>query len=234
VMSTSLKVPTILGEMTINQILKASNNTFYIKSAVESSYDDVVFRAKKIPVVLGYRFAASEFCRQFSINSHIPIKRVGFKDSDKTIFIEAEINDTDKKYLSGLFGKSNQQLHFCDYEPKSLPLAIVEDQEVKLKRRIENEENDKRISSAALALARLHTKKVSDEIRNHLYLNLSNPVIKLILKNRSEKSEFAARLLYSMICSMNIGNETEEQDDNDNVDHLENINIELNKLLETS
>lgn len=235
VMSTSLKVPTISGEMNINQILRSSNDTLYVKNAIENSYDDIIFKAKKIPVVLGYRFAASEFCRQYSINNGIDLKRVGFKDSEKTIFADTEINDHDKDYLVTLFEQPNQQIHFSEYEPSSLPLAIVEDQEIKLKQRIENEENEKRISSAALALARLHTKKISNEITSHLYLNLSNPVIKLILKQRSKKSEYTSKLLYSMVSSMNIGNDTTDGDNSRNgIDHLEKINIELSKLLEAS
>ena len=232
-MASSLQVPTIYGPMSIANILKASSNKIYVKSNTATSYEDIFFRAKNIPLVLGYRFAASEFCRQYAHINGIEFKLTGLKKVDQTLFNATTIDNESRDYLNHLFAKEKHKIHFSEFDPTSIPLLIIEDQEVTLKNKIEDEESDRRIGSAALALARIHTDKISNEITHHMYLNTSNELIKYILNHKNEHSKIVADLVLSIMATMGMTGEQVDQSGLDNtVDHLEQINSQLIRLME--
>lgn len=227
-MASSLQVPTIYGDMSIGQIVRRSSNKIYVKNKTAASYEDIFFRAQNIPLVLGYRFAAGEFCRQYAELNGISFKLTGFKEVDQTLFKPVVVGPDESEYLGGLFGKEQQKIHFSRFDPKSIPLLIIEDQEVKLKNKIEDEDSDRRIGSAALALARIHTSKISNEITHHLYLNTSNELIEHILEHRNDKSSIAADLVCSIMATMGMNNEQGGLDNT--VDYLEQISRQLIQL----
>lgn len=233
-MASSLQVPTIYGEMSIKQILKRSSNKIYVKNTTETSYQDIFFRARNIPLVLGYRFAASEFCRQYAEINSLEFKLIGSKKVDQSLFKTANVDDAERDYLNRLFNKPKQEIHFSEFDPSTIPLLIVEDQEVKLKNKIEDEDNDRRIGSAALALARMHTSKISNEVTHHLYLNMSNALIQNIVDTQNQKSEITATLIYSIMANIGMTNEQEDglAGVDNAVDHLETINQQLLQLLD--
>jgi len=228
VMSSSLLVPTTLGEMTIVNLLKQSNNTVYVKADVENSEQDILFQAKSIPLVLGYRFAASEFCRLCAQKNNFKFQLIGFRDFDQSLFSKADINGDDSAYLLSLFDQGGQRIHFSKFEPVNIPMLLIEDQEVKLKNKIEGEQSDRRIGAAALALARIHTSKTSNQVTHHLYLNLSSPLIKKVLSQKSELSSQVARLAFSVMGS--IANQKSASGDQ-SVNYLDAINQQLMQIL---
>ncbi len=67
------------------------------------------------------------------------------------------------------------------FSPQELPLVVVPDREAELKRRLEQDENDKRVSTAALRLARQFTARIEARQTQRLYLNLDNPALQALL-----------------------------------------------------
>ncbi len=66
--------------------------------------------------------------------------------------------------------------------PVELPLVVVHDREAELKKRLEDDETDKRVSIAALHLARQFTAKISATNTRQLYVNLNNPAVNALLE----------------------------------------------------
>jgi molecular chaperone HtpG len=87
------------------------------------------------------------------------------------------------------------------FAPVELPLVIVPDREAELKRRLEEDQADARISVSALKLARAFTAKVDGSVLSRLYLNLDCPAVVSLLEAyeaASPGAEAAARLLWSL------------------------------------
>jgi molecular chaperone HtpG len=80
-------------------------------------------------------------------------------------------------------------------------VVVVPDREAELKQRLEDDENDKRVSMAALRLARQFTARIESRAPSRLYLNLDNPAVQALLRAQREghpQAEAAARLLRSL------------------------------------
>jgi len=229
VMSNSLQVPTTFGDMTMVNLLKQSDNSIYVKADIQSSEQDILFQARNIPLVLGYRFAANEFCRLYALKENIKFQVIGFKDFDQSLFTKAEISHEHSAYLTSLFKADGQEIHFSTFEPNSIPMLLIEDQDVKLKNKIDDEKSDRQIGAAALALARIHTNKTSNQITHHLYLNVSSPLIKKIMSKESKLSDNIALLTFSIMG--NIANQQQANTDK-KVNYLETVNQQLIQLLE--
>lgn len=174
----SLKVPTSEGMLTLPQLLKNSDGQIYIKQELAGGYEETLCRAKMIPLVLGYLYAASQFCRQYGRIHDIPVRMLGMDDSETTLFEQAvDVDDSMKECIEELFQHPDEAILFTRFEPHYIPLVVIEDEEVKLKKRLEEDEADKRISSAALSLARLHTKTINKEKERRVYINVNNILI---------------------------------------------------------
>jgi molecular chaperone HtpG len=62
--------------------------------------------------------------------------------------------------------------------------VLVPDREAELKRRVEADEAQERIASAALHLARLHTETIDGERTARLYVNVEAPAVAALLEAR--------------------------------------------------
>lgn len=78
------------------------------------------------------------------------------------------------------------------FSPEELPLVVVPDHDAELKRRLEDDEADKRISTAALRLARQFTRKLDNRQPSRLYVNLDNPAVQALLAAVGEERDEAA------------------------------------------
>ena len=78
------------------------------------------------------------------------------------------------------------------FSPEELPLVVVPDRDAELKRRLEDDEADKRISTAALRLARQFTRKLDNRQPSRLYVNLDNPAVQALLAAVGEERDEAA------------------------------------------
>ena len=152
-----LKVPTSQGDLTLKALLEKSNRTFYLRTEDKNSYEDVLFRARMMPVISGYLFAVASYCQKYADRHQLPLITLGTGSGNSVLFPPVTLPDEQAEWLRQCFSSSGDSIHFTRVEPSHIPLIIIEDKDVALKKRIEQDDMDKRVGSAALALARLHT-----------------------------------------------------------------------------
>lgn len=91
---------------------------------------------------------------------------------------------------------------------------VVPDREAELKRRLEQDENDKRVSTAALRLARQFTARIEARQTQRLYLNLDNPALQALLDAQragNPQAAVAARLLRALKVIVSAQGRTQPQ-----------------------
>jgi len=210
VCSKQLKVPTNYGDMTLPHLLKQSGGVLHIKTQLEASVEEMLFKARKIPLVSGFLYGAADFCYRYCDIEKVDILMLGSIEGESTYLPKVDENEVKLEFqqelhiLSSLMIGEDEQLLFSRFEPSAMPMLIIEDQEVKLKQRIEQEQADRRIGQAALALARIHTESIKREKVRRIYLNLNNAVIKRLFALDPLKKESVAHLLRSFFDSMNF------------------------------
>lgn len=219
----SLKIPTSLGEMTLPNILKRSDNQLYIRTENTQNYEDTLFRARMIPVVSGYRFAVTSFCQFYLPESQLVF--IG-SDDNKQLFNPITVSDAVQSQLNALFLQEKEAVIACKFVPEFIPMVIVEDQSVKLKKRIEDDETDKQIGMAALRLARIHTSSIDDTVERRLFINTDNKLIDMLIQGELSENKVTAtaQLIRSYMMSLCA---TENEDTN----QTEQFMLALNSLL---
>lgn len=88
-----------------------------------------------------------------------------------------------------LFCVAGEGLIASAFEPPYIPLLIMEDKEVKLKERLEQEDADRRIGTAALMLAKMHTQTVKAGERRKVIVNLENPIVQHLIKGSDPEGD---------------------------------------------
>lgn len=203
----TLKVPTTEGEMTIPEVLNRGDGKIYIKPSNQSGHEEVLFRARGNPLVKGYLYGATGFCRKYHIWHGQSLHTLGTKDSQSNIF--AAIAPKDEKLrilLHDLFETDDYDIVLTEFKPEHIPLVIMENHDVITKNRIESDEADKRISTAALSLARLTTSKEDKTRENTIFVNLENDIIQKLPDLEERERQNIAQMMKSMmeiICSGN-------------------------------
>lgn len=223
----SLKVPTSLGEMTLPQLLTKSQGNVYIKPGLESGFEETLFRARLIPVVSGYLYGAFEFCRMYAALESCAINILGDPKDEANIFPRISQPAEKQRQFEVIFLRENEELIFTNIEPAHVPLVIVEDSDVKLKNKLEQDDADKRIGSAALSLARLTTKKINKAKERRVYVNLNNSVITKLSNSAPTQQVASAKLLRSFIDAMNVSTELEKGDFSDTLVRFNQSFLEL-------
>lgn len=180
-LNDGLTLPTTNGDMTVRNILDKSDNKFYVQLEEKNNFEQVLFKANKIPVVLGYMFAASSFCNKYSGQVGVQTVNLGTAEGNKSLFTLSNIDSQVQEKLEACFGQEGVTINFANINPSEIPMVIVENQEVARKKRIENGGMTKRMGAAALMLARLHTEKTNDGPTKEYYLNLQSNLIQKII-----------------------------------------------------
>jgi molecular chaperone HtpG len=204
ILKDSLKVPTNDGEMTLQKLLSKSDNKIHVRLEQKNNYEDVLFRARMIPIVSGYMFAASSFCHKYSEYAQLSVIQLGTKQGDLELFKPLQTSSENFYQLEQLIKKDGDQIILSSFEPVHVPMVIVEDKDIVLKEKMEQEGLDKRIGSAALGLAKLHTNKINSSIRRRVYINVDCPLIERLTDNSMElgKAKSLADLLRSFMVTM--------------------------------
>ena len=213
-MANELKLPTNMGDMTISQIIEQSGGHIYLRHEDRLSYEDILFQAKSIPVVSGYLFAAAQFCLKYSTLNNTKVIEVGKSSDESTIFPNITPPKNQQDYLKGLLSQTGDDIRFSQFSPIDLPLVIIQDTDVKLKKRIEQDKQDKKIGSAALMLATLYTDKIDDSFKRRVYINMDCPLITelLNLEAQPQKAQQFAQLLRAFMTIMAHDNKDETTD----------------------
>ena len=87
---------------------------------------------------------------------------LGTEQGNRQLFRLDRLPERETGWLAEHLGGAEEQLVIARFSPEELPLVVVPDRDAELKRRLEDDEADKRISTAALRLARQFTRKLDN------------------------------------------------------------------------
>ncbi|MCA9537504.1 MAG: ATP-binding protein [Myxococcales bacterium] len=191
-LADQLKVPTSEGELTMPVLRQRSKGRIHVSMGEGSGYEEVLFRAMQMPVVTGTRYGALPFCGLHVERRGGEVVRLGTKQGDATLFDPVSVSPAVQARLDALLGREGQAVVPTRFAPAELPVVLVPDREAALKRRIEQDEADKRITTALLGLARLYTARIDGEVVARLYVNLDSPVIDRLLHDDGPAERQAA------------------------------------------
>ena len=197
-----LRVPTTEGDLVMKEILRRSAGKVHVSLGERGSAEETLFRALKVPVVLGFRFAAMPFAERVAEARGASFVRLGTESGNRSLFPPAELDRGVHDALAPLLLEPGWALVPSRFKPAALPAVLIPDRDVELKARLESDEADRRIGAAALGLARRFTHSVDDTVRARLFLNLDNPAVARTLAAEGPRREAAARLLKALALMM--------------------------------
>lgn len=207
-----LQVPTSKGALLVKDL--RVNNSIHILLSRDGGFEEMLFHILQRPVARGDRYAVVPFLRRWALLYHCRIIEVGTQTGNEQLFSLAELPEEQVAYLEEHLC-DGEQLIISRFEPAVLPLVVTPDREAELKQILEQDDADKRISTAALMLARQFTSQIQKTKTSSLYINLNNPcVMQLVTALQQHQQPTAAlRLLKSLkviLCSS--GNKEQQWD----------------------
>lgn len=208
-LADELTVPTSEGDLPARTVLDRGKRKAYVSLSTRGGFEEMLFRALKVPIAVGTRYAVVPFLERYAERKGGAVIQLGTQAGNQQVFRAGELPPDARAFLEQSLAKKGQRLVAARFVPTDLPLVLVPDREVELKRRLESDEADKRIATAALGLARLYTKKVDDSVLADLYVNLDSPAIQALLERRTDPARAAngARLLRALAALMSGGGE---------------------------
>jgi len=203
-LADDLTIATTEGDLTVDEIRQRSRGRAHVSMSAQGGYEEVLFRALKVPVAIGTRFAVLPFLRRWAESRQVPVIDLGTAAGNRAMFPPQPIEPSALAWLKTHLARPGHVIMPTRFEPSALPLVLVPDREAELKSRIEADEADRRMGAAVLALARLHTRTIDDRVRAHLYVNLDAPVIVALLAARDDAARApliarAVRMLYLLV-----------------------------------
>jgi len=188
-------LPTTEGDMRLGDILERSPDGLTITTQSDGGADEIVARAKGIPIILGYRYGAATICRIYAGRNNIDIIEMGTQIGNSRLFPAVAIEPNHDARLSELFGGGDMELRYADFDPPFLSCLVLIDKEQQLKSWFESDQADQKLGSGALALARAFTQKIEKEQIAKLVINMRSPLIRAILSAPDIKAGQAASIL---------------------------------------
>ena len=158
----------------------------------DSGFEEMLFRAMGVPVAHGNRYAVVPFLRRWAQAKGMRLVELGTEQGNRQLFRLDRLPERETGWLAEHLGGAEEQLVIARFSPEELPLVVVPDRDAELKRRLEDDEADKRISTAALRLARQFTRKLDNRQPSRLYVNLDNPAVQALLAAVGEERDEAA------------------------------------------
>lgn len=195
---TTIRIPSSQGDLTVQEL--RSNNAIHVMLGNSGGFEDTLFRALQVPVALGDRYAVVPFLRRYAASTGCKLIELGTEQGNQHLFSLAELAADEKQWLTEQLA-DGEAVVAARFAPAELPLVVVADREAELKKRLEEDEADKKISQAALRLARQFTAKITATETAKLYINLNNQAVIDLLKafhTNNTNVEQAARLLKSL------------------------------------
>ncbi|MCA9660271.1 MAG: ATP-binding protein [Myxococcales bacterium] len=201
-LADELTVPTTQGDLAVATVLRRGGGKIHVSRAERGGFEELLFRALKVPVVVGTRYGALPFCREYIERSGRGGKLVilGSGDSEDELFERVDdVLPAVRARLEAALGGRDYELILARFAPPYLPFVGVPDREVELKRRIESDKADARIGAAVLSLARRFTQQVEERPPLRVYVNAGCPAIAALLAAPKERGARAAALLRPLL-----------------------------------
>lgn len=191
-------LPTSQGDLPARAL--RSQACVHVNLGSVGGFEDMLFRALKVPVARGDRYAVLPFLREWVQRRGGTLIELGTEQGNRKLFATAELSEADSAWLSSVLG-DGERLVPARFEPLDLPLVVVHDRDAELKRQLASDEADKRISVAALRLARSFTQHLEGGTTTRLYVNVDNPAVRQLLEAHRlghAQADVAAGLLRSL------------------------------------
>lgn len=215
-LADELTVPTSEGDLPVAVVQRRGQGKLYVSLSPRGGFEEVLFRALRVPVVVGTRYGALPFVRRHAERRGGVVIELGTAEGNRRVFPPAELADDERAFLSDMLARPGQRLIPARFAPADLPLVLVPDREAELKRRVESDQAAARITSGALGLMRMFTAKIDASVDADLYVNLDNPAIARLLARRADidASHPGVKLLRALVAfvagaSEAAANETE-------------------------
>ena len=228
----TIKVPTSQGDLPVKSLI--NKGKIHVILGERAGFEEMLFRALGVPVAFGNRFGVVPFLRRWVNERPILLIELGTARGNQQFFSLQNLKEEEKNWLAQhLVG--TEKLITAHFLPKELPFIVVADRDSELKRRLEEDEKDKKLSLAALKLARQFTAKIDGAYDQHLYVNLDNPAIIALLTARNnadlnaESIASAARLLraFKTITHSQSAPENNERQEGNTQNPLSNALVDI-------
>ena len=198
-------LPTSQGDLTLDRILERSKGRVYVSRAERGGFEELLFRAISVPVISGRRYGALAIARRWAERRGVALVMLGTHSGERALFrpvgddeLPEEAGLRLRRAFAGDTGERDEvEVVLSRFSPAHLPFVLVPDREVELKQRIEADDADRRISTAALGLARAFTRSIEQRPPLRLHCNLDCPVVARLAEilAREPDSPHAARAL---------------------------------------
>lgn len=188
-LADELTLPTSEGDLLVGTIARRGQGKLYAGLSPHGGFEEVLFRALRVPVIVGTRYGALPFARRYAERTGGAVIELGTAAGNKRVFPPAALPAEDLAFLKDMLSRPGQRVIATRFAPADLPLVLVPDREAELKRRVESDEADKRISQGALGLMRLFTAKIDAATDADLYVNLDSPPIARLLARKGAVSD---------------------------------------------
>lgn len=184
-LADELTVPTSEGDLPVAVVARRGQGKLYASLSPRGGFEEVLFRALRVPVVVGTRYGALPFVRRHADRRGGAVIELGTAAGNRRVFPPADLPADQQSFLSDMLTRPGQRLIAARFAPAELPLVLVPDREAELKRRVESDEAAGRIAGGALGLMRMFTAKIDASVDADLYVNLDNPAIVRLLEQRA-------------------------------------------------
>jgi molecular chaperone HtpG len=179
-------IPTSQGDLTLRRVLERSRGKIYVSRAERGGFEELLFRALAVPVVQARRYGALAVARRWAERRGVTLIMLGTESGEQALFQavgDAELEPgaaaaLRRAFVTGEGAEPDVEIMLSRFAPEHLPFVLVPDREVELKQRIEADDADKRISTAALGLARLFTETIERRPPLRLHLNVDCAIIR--------------------------------------------------------
>ncbi|MFB7666812.1 ATP-binding protein [Kitasatospora sp. NPDC056138] len=202
-LADDVPVPTSQGDLTAGALRAAGDGAVHVALGSGGGFEEMLYRAMQVPIARGDRYAVLPFLRRYAQLRGCRIVELGSESGNRELFRDPEqpLPAEEAAWLGAALADPGEQLVPARFDPPGLPLVLVPDREAELKARIEDDQADARIPSAALRLARAFTAKTDGTVKARLYLNLASPAVDRLLtayRTGHTGSTTAAGLLRSL------------------------------------
>jgi molecular chaperone HtpG len=149
----------------------------------DNDFESMLFRSIGVPVALGFYYAVVPFLRRWVAHTGVRLVELGTEHGNRQLFTPASLPPEESEWLAARLTDGERAV-MAHFEPLDLPLIVVPDRDALLKQRLEEDATDKRLSFAALSLARQFTARIDASHTARLYINVDNPAVRALLRAR--------------------------------------------------
>ena len=175
VIAPSVLIPTTAGDLAPEALVR--DGRVCVSMELNPGFEEMIFRAINTPVARGVRYGVLPFLRRWCMTMGHTLVEVGTADGDRAMFRASDLDEAATQWLHRSLADDGEEVVPARFLPAELPLVRVVDRDVELRERLYADDADARISSTALALARLYADRAAGLAAARVYVNLDNPAV---------------------------------------------------------